>query len=101
MLNLLEKTKVGVLSGGDVGQAGVSGHLHQPHGRSEVRARRHLIPQLVELAVQVSLELFDRLSVDPWRTLPLFHLLPGVPVILTGSGATHRLPRTTAVKLYK
>jgi hypothetical protein len=43
--------------------------LHHPHRRREVAARRQAIPQLVEVALQVHLELLDRLTVDARRAL--------------------------------
>jgi DNA invertase Pin-like site-specific DNA recombinase len=44
------------------------GDLHHPHRRREVAARRHPIPQFVEVALQVSLELLDRLAVNTGRS---------------------------------
>jgi hypothetical protein len=43
--------------------------LHHLDRRREAAARRHAIPQLVEVALQVCLELLDRLAVDARRTL--------------------------------
>ncbi len=43
--------------------------LHHPHRRREVAARRHAIPQLVEVAPKVFLELLDRHPVDARRAL--------------------------------
>jgi len=45
------------------------GNLHHPHRRREVAARRHAIPQLVEVAPKVHLELLDRHPVDARRAL--------------------------------
>src|ERR1700728_2243492 len=45
------------------------GDLHRLHRRREIRARRHPVPDLVQIPVPVRLELLDRLLVDPRRAL--------------------------------
>ena len=44
-------------------------YLHRPHRRREVAPRRHPIPELVQVPLQVRLELLDRLLVDARRAL--------------------------------
>ncbi len=45
------------------------GYLHRPHRRRKVAARRHPIPDLVEIVFQIPLKLRNRLLVDPCRSL--------------------------------
>ena len=44
-------------------------YLHCPHRRRKVRPRGHPIPDLVQIALQISFEVLDRLPVHPGRAL--------------------------------
>ena len=44
-------------------------YFHRPHGRRKVTARRHPIPDLIEIPFQVSLKLCHRLLIDPGRSI--------------------------------
>src|SRR5262249_43343203 len=54
-------------------------YLDEPHRRREVRARRHPIPELVEVALQVLLEHRQRLAIDTSGTLVRLHPLVRIP----------------------
>src|SRR5207249_317872 len=53
--------------------------LHRAHRRREVRPRRHPIPDLVEVALQILLEAGDGLPVHSGRTLIRPDFLPRLP----------------------
>src|SRR6266511_6009158 len=54
--------------------------LHRLNRRRKVGPRRHPIPDLVQVALQILfLERLQRLPVHPGRALIPFHLSPGVP----------------------
>src|SRR5829696_322090 len=55
------------------------GNLDGLHRRREIAPRRHAVPQPIQPVVQIGLELFDRLTVDPRRPSVGPHLLPGSP----------------------
>ena len=55
--------------------------LHRAHRRREVGPRRHPIPDLVQVALQILLEFLDRLPVHPGRALVRPDLLPRLPDI--------------------
>ncbi len=57
-------------------------YLHRHHRRRKVAARRHPIPDLVQIAFQIGLEVLDRAAVRPRRALIGLHLQPGVPNLL-------------------
>jgi hypothetical protein len=60
------------------------GDRHRPHRRWEVAARRHPIPDLVEVAPQICLERLDRAAVHP-RCAPVgLHSLVGLPHLPPG-----------------
>src|SRR6266581_6671759 len=54
-------------------------YFDQTHGRWEVRARRHPIPDLVEIPLEVLLERRQRLPVYPCRSAVCLHPLIRVP----------------------
>jgi glutathione-independent formaldehyde dehydrogenase len=54
-------------------------YFHRPHRRREVAPRRHPIPDLVKIALQVLLEVRDRASVHARCTLIALDLLPRLP----------------------
>ena len=70
-------------------------YLHRPHRRRKVTARRHPIPDLVQVPFQVPFEIRNRLLVDPCRSLVRFHSLIRFPDLLLGNTErlclTHRL----------
>ncbi len=53
--------------------------LHRAHGRRNVRSRRHPIPDLVQVVLQIRLELRDRLPVHPGCALVRLDFLPRLP----------------------
>ena len=53
--------------------------LHRTHRRREVRPRRHPIPDLVQVALQILLEVGDRLPVHSGRSLVRPDFLPRLP----------------------
>src|ERR1035438_9698917 len=53
--------------------------VHALHRRREVTARRHPIPELVEIVCQVPFKLFDRLIVDSGCTPVRLYPLIGIP----------------------
>src|SRR5215207_1472911 len=58
------------------------GYLHRQHRGREVGARRHPVPDLVQVVSQILLELVQRHSVHARRTLIGLHLLVGLPHLL-------------------
>ena len=54
-------------------------YLDEPHGRREVRARRHPIPDLVEVALQILLERRQGLAIHARSTSVRLHPLVGFP----------------------
>ena len=54
-------------------------YLDEPHGRRKVRARRHPIPDLVEVALQVLLECRQRLAIHARSTSVRLHPLVRFP----------------------
>jgi hypothetical protein len=58
-------------------------NLHRTHRRREVRPRRHPIPNLVEVALQIGLEVGNGLPIHPRRSLISPYLskrLPDLPL---------------------
>src|SRR5262249_460816 len=53
--------------------------IDPPHRRRKVAPRGHAIPELVEVAREVGLELHNRLSVHSSRSLVRLHTLEGFP----------------------
>ncbi|MDP8931395.1 MAG: hypothetical protein M3O70_23210 [Actinomycetota bacterium] len=66
-------------------------NLHQLDRRGEVAPRRHAVPQLVQVAFQVLLELCQRLLVHARRTLVGLHLPIGLPDGVFGNHKRLRL----------
>ncbi len=70
-------------------------YLYRPHRRRKVTARRHPIPDLVQVPFQVLLEIRNRLLVDPCRSLVRFYSFIRLPDLLLGNTErlclTHRL----------
>src|SRR6185295_8700089 len=54
-------------------------YLHRPHRRRKIGPRRHPIPDLVEVAPQILLEVLDRLPVHPGCTLVRLDALVRLP----------------------
>jgi hypothetical protein len=54
-------------------------YVHPPDRRRKVAARRHPIPELVEVVRKINLEVFDRLTVYSGRTLVGFYPFVGFP----------------------
>src|ERR1019366_5138743 len=67
-------------------------YLHRPHRRRKVTARRHPIPDLVQVPFQVPFEIRNRLLVDPCRSLVGFDSLIRFPDFPLGN--TERLGLT-------
>ena len=59
--------------------APVLGDLDEPHRRRMIRARRHPIPDLVQVSLQILLECRQRHAIDSPRTAVRPHLSVGVP----------------------
>ena len=59
--------------------------LHRQHRRREIAARGHPVPDLVEVALQIFLEVLNRATVRTRRTLVGSHLLISVPDLLLGN----------------
>src|SRR5664280_2313852 len=55
------------------------GDFHRPDRSGEIAARRHAIPQPVEVVFQPLLELLDRHPVGPGRSTVPLHLQPRIP----------------------
>ena len=70
-------------------------YLHRPHRRRKVAARRHPIPDLVQVPFQVSFEIRYRLLVDPCRSVVRFYSFIRLPDLPLGNTErlclTHRL----------
>jgi hypothetical protein len=70
-------------------------YFHRPHRRWKVTARRHSIPDLVQVLFQVPLEVRNRLLVDPCRSLVRFYSFVRFPDLPLGNTErlclTHRL----------
>jgi hypothetical protein len=54
-------------------------YLHRPHRGRKVGSRRHPVPDLVQVALEIGLELGEGLLVHPGCALILFDLLVGLP----------------------
>jgi hypothetical protein len=59
--------------------------LHRPDRWRKVAARRHPIPDLVKILLQLLLKIFDRLLIDPCCSLICFHLFARFPDLLLGN----------------
>ena len=69
-------------------------YLHRPHRGREVRPRRHPVPDLIEVVLQVLLERPRWTARPPRCALVRLHLLPGLPDLLLRylQTACRRLP---------
>src|SRR5664280_950206 len=70
-------------------------YLHRPHRRWKVAARRHPIPDLVQVPFQVPFKVRNRLLIDPCRSLVRFYSFIRLPDLPLGNTErlclTHRL----------
>jgi hypothetical protein len=55
---------------------------HTLYRRREITARRHPIPDLVQISFQILLEILDRAAINPGGTLIGFHLQIRLPHLL-------------------
>src|ERR1043165_2921352 len=60
-------------------------YLYRPHRWWKVAARRHPIPDLVQVVFQVPLKIFDRLFIDPCCSFIRFHPFVRFPDLLPGN----------------
>src|SRR3954447_1382979 len=54
-------------------------YVHPTHGRRHIAARRHSVPELVEVVAEAILEVLDRLSIHASRSLIGLHTFEGLP----------------------
>src|ERR1035437_6515616 len=70
-------------------------YFHRPHRRWKVAARRHPIPDLVQVPFQVPFKVRNRLLIDPCRSLVRFYSFVRLPDLPLGNTErlclTHRL----------
>ena len=55
------------------------GYLHRPHRGREPGPRRHPIPDPIQIALQIDLELIQALAIHSRRASILLHLQVGLP----------------------
>jgi hypothetical protein len=66
-------------------------YLHRPDRWRKVAARRHPIPDLVKVLLQLLFKIFDRLIIDPGCSLILLHPLVRFPNLLLRKGVQEML----------